>query len=209
MKNLQKIRVLVAMTALSVLVLVVANIVSVKLWDFAGIAVDGGIVIFPLSYILGDLMMEIYGKKMANYVVFLSFGMDVLVTLIILVVGCLPAYPGWGGQAAYEAILGFTPRIMLGSLVAYLVSELMNNVVFEKIKRVTGEGKLWLRLLGSSAVARVADTVIFETVAFFGVLSAGEFILQAGFAYVAGFALEIILTPVTYWLVGKLKKYAI
>ena len=202
-------RVLLALAALSVLVLVIANIVAVKLWDLGGVAVDGGIIIFPLSYIVGDLMMELYGKKTANYVVFLSFAMDVLVVAVIWLVGLLPAYPGWGGQAAYEMILGFTPRIMLGSLLAYLASELLNNVVFEKIKRVTGEKRLWVRLLGSSAVARIADTLIFETVAFLGVLSFGEFVVQAGFAYVAGFVLEIVLTPLTYLLVRKLKKYEI
>ena len=170
---------------------------------------DGGIIVFPLTYVLGDLIMELYGKKIANYIIYVSLGINLLAVIIFLLVGLLPEYSGWGNQAAYNTILGFTPRLVAASLISYVTSRLLNNYVFEKIKKRTGEKKLWMRFIGSSLVARFADSLIFETVAFIGVLSFNEFLLQAGFAYVAGALLEVALIPVSYFVVKKLKKYEI
>lgn len=207
MKDIKKIKVLLFLTAFSAGILVISNIVAVKLWDFFGIPVDGGIAIFPLTYIIGDLVVELYGKKLANYTIYVGFFINIIAVLVFLLVGALPVYEGWGDQAAYDAILGFTPRIVAGSLIAYLVSSMVNNAMFEKIRKKTGDKKLWLRALGSSVVAKLVDNVLFKTIAFFGVLSFSEFCWQLGFAYVASLVLEIIMTPLTYLLVGKLKKY--
>lgn len=209
MKDLKKLKVLIFLATLSAGILVISNIVAVKLWDLGGVSVDGGLLIFPLSYVLGDLMVELYGKKLANYVIYASFFLNVLAILVFVLVGLLPAYDGWGGQEAYNMILGFVPRIVIGSLAAYLVSGVLNNLVFEKIREKTGEKKLWLRFLGSSVLAKIADNIVFETIAFFGVLSVGEFFAQAGLAYAASLILEIILMPVSYFLVSKLRKYGI
>lgn len=207
MENKAKLRVLVFLATLSAGVLVISNIVAVKLWDFFGIAVDGGIAIFPLTYIIGDLMVELYGRKLANFTVYVGFCLNILAVLVFLLVGMLPEYTGWDGQAAYEMILGFTPRIVVGSLVAYVVAGLINNWLFMKIKLWTGGKKLWLRALGSSLVAKIFDNVIFKTIAFFGVLGFHEFMAQLIFAYLASLAFELVLTPLTYLLVNKLKKY--
>jgi len=209
MKDLKKLKVLIFLATLSAGILVISNIVAVKLWDFFGISVDGGLLIFPLSYVLGDIMVELYGKKLANYVIYVSFFLNVLAVLIFVLVGLLPVYEGWAGQASYDEILGFVPRIVIGSLVAYLVSGVLNNWIFEKIREKTGEKKLWVRFLGSSVFAKVVDNVIFKTIAFWGVLGASEFFIQLGFAYVASLVLEIIMIPVSYFLVGKLRKYGI
>lgn len=209
MKDIKKIRVLVFLTALSAGILVISNIVAVKLWDFFGISVDGGLAIFPLTYVIGDLVVELYGKKLANFTVYTGFLINLLAVLVFLLVGILPAYAGWGGQEAYNAILGFTPRIVAGSLVAYVVSGIVNNFVFEKIRKKTGEKRLWARAIGSSVVAKLTDTVVFEVIAFFGLLSLPEFLAQMGFAYVASIILEIALMPLTYFLVKRLRKYEI
>ena len=197
------------LTALSASVLVISNIVAVKLWNFCGIAVDGGIAIFPLSYIIGDVVMELYGKKIGDHVVFVGFAINIMAVLVFLLVGALPEYPGWGGQESYNAILGFTPRIVIGSLAGYVTSGLVNNFVFAKIKKRTGEKYLFLRLLGSSMIAKVFDILLFDTIAFLGVLSFSEFCSQVAFAYGAGIVLEILLTPLTYLVVKALKKYEI
>ena len=197
------------LTALSASILVISNIVAVKLWDFCGIAVDGGIAIFPLSYIIGDVVMELYGKKIGDHVVFVGFLINILAVLVFLLVGALPEYPGWGGQESYNAILGFTPRIVIGSLAGYITSGLVNNFVFTKIKKRTGEKYLFVRSLGSSLIARVFDILLFDTIAFLGVLSFSEFCSQVAFAYGAGIVLEILLTPLTYLVVKVLKKYEI
>ena len=209
MKNAKKIRVLILLATLSASILMISNIVAVKLWDFFGIAVDGGIIVFPLTYVLGDLIMELYGKKIANYIIYMSFFVNVLAVLIFAMVGLLPEYAGWGNQEAYNTILGFMPRVAMASLMAFVLSGLMNNYIFEKIKKRTGEKKLWMRFIGSSLVAKFVDSLIFETIAFLGVLSFSEFLAQAGFAYFAGVLLEIVLIPVSYFVVKKLKKYEI
>ncbi|MBO7664360.1 queuosine precursor transporter [Candidatus Saccharibacteria bacterium] len=209
MKDLKKIKIMLFLTALSASILVISNIVAVKLWDFCGIAVDGGIAIFPLSYIIGDVVMELYGKKIGDHVVFVGFLINILAVLVFLLVGALPEYPGWGGQESYNAILGFTPRIVIGSLAGYITSGLVNNFVFTKIKKRTGEKYLFVRSLGSSLIARVFDILLFDTIAFLGVLSFSEFCSQVAFAYGAGIVLEILLTPLTYLVVKVLKKYEI
>lgn len=209
MKDLKKIKIMLFLTALSASVLVISNIVAVKLWNFCGIAVDGGIAIFPLSYIIGDVVMELYGKKIGDHVVFVGFAINIMAVLVFLLVGALPEYPGWGGQESYNAILGFTPRIVIGSLAGYVTSGLVNNFVFAKIKKRTGEKYLFLRSLGSSMIAKVFDILLFDTIAFLGVLSFSEFCSQVAFAYGAGIVLEILLTPLTYLVVKALKKYEV
>ncbi len=209
MKDLKKIKIMLFLTALSASVLVISNIVAVKLWNFCGIAVDGGIAIFPLSYIIGDVVMELYGKKIGDHVVFVGFAINIMAVLVFLLVGALPEYPGWGGQESYNAILGFTPRIVIGSLAGYVTSGLINNFVFAKIKKRTGEKYLFLRSLGSSMIAKVFDILLFDTIAFLGVLSFSEFCSQVAFAYGAGIVLEILLTPLTYLVVKAFKKYEV
>ena len=132
-----------------------------------------------------------------------------MAVLVFLLVGALPEYPGWGGQESYNAILGFTPRIVIGSLAGYVTSGLVNNFVFAKIKKRTGEKYLFLRSLGSSMIAQVFDILLFDTIAFLGVLSFSEFCSQVAFAYGAGIVLEILLTPLTYLVVKALKKYEV
>lgn len=183
---------------LSCSVLLVSNIVAVKLFNFYGVAVDGGIVLFPISYVIGDVAVELYGKKEARNIIVGSFLVNLVAVMVFLIVEKLPAYPNWHGQEAYEAILGFTPRLVAGSLLAYLMSSLLNNVIFVRIRQKTGEQKLYVRALTSSVVARLVDSAIFETVAFLGVLSLSEFLRQAAFAYAAGMLLEVLLTPLTY-----------
>lgn len=198
---------LIFATALSSGVLLISNLAAVKLWNLAGISVDGGVVIFPLAYVLSDLVVEIYGRKLAKWVIWAGFLVNLLAVVTFLIVGKLPAFPGWHGQEAFLQILGFAPRIIAGSLLAYLTSQLLNNVVFEKIKTKTGEKKLFVRVIGSSLVARVADVAIFETVAFLGILSFQEFVRQAVLAYGLGLILELILSPLTLFVVWRVKDW--
>lgn len=205
----KKVNILIFLATLSAGVLLISNLAAVKLWNFFGVAVDGGIVIFPISYILSDVVMELFGRKVARNIIWSGLLLNILAVLIFVIVGALPEFAEWGLQDSYQAILGFTPRIVAGSLLAYLVSQLTNNFLFEKIKQKTGEKYLFVRSLGSSMISRMIDLLIFEVVAFFGVLSFQDFLFQMIFAYVAGFALEALLTPITYMVVKMLKKYKI
>ena len=131
-------RTLILMCALSVGALLISNLAAIKLWNLNGIAVDGGILVFPLTYILSDLIVEFYGKKHAQQIVFAGFLINLLAILVFWAVIALPAYPGWNLQEAYSQVLGFTPRIVLGSLAAYIVSNLFNNTLFIYLKEKQG-----------------------------------------------------------------------
>ena len=198
---------LIVFAVLAAGILLISNLVATKLWNFAGVAVDGGIILFPFSYVLGDVIVEIFGRKKADRIVWTSLGLNILAVVTFVLVGMLPPYPGWDGQDSYMAILGFVPRIVLGSLTAYVASQLLNNLVFTKIREKTGKKWLGLRAIVSSVLGRAVDSTIFETIAFFGVLSFGEFVGQAMFAYFAGMMLEILLTPLTYLAVGGARKW--
>lgn len=207
MKDIKKIKVFIFLVSICSAVLIISNIVASKIWNFFGIPVDGGLVIFPLTYVIGDLVIELYGRKIANNVIYVSLIINILAVLVFSIVGILPAYPGWNNQTSYDAILGFTSRITIASLAAYLISGLMNNFVFEKIKQKTGEKKIFLRFIGSSLVAKFFDSLIFETIAFFGMLSVPEFFAQASFAYIASIILEILFAPISCSIAKRLKKY--
>ncbi len=211
MKNLhfseRKIKLLILLAALSAGVILISNLAAVKLWDLFGIAADGGLVIFPLSYILGDLIVELYGGKISKTTIITSFILNIIAAIVFWIVIALPPFPGWEMQDQFASVLGFAPRIIFGSLIAYVVSSILNVKVFERIKAKTGEKKYLLRALGSSAVARIFDIVIFELIAFLGVLPFEDFIKQAIFAYILGFAFETILSPLEMVIVNKIKKF--
>ena len=176
----------------------ISNLCAVKLWNFFGIAVDGGVILFPFTYILGDLTIEFYGQKISKNIIFSSFLINIIAILIFYIVIALPPYPGWSLQNSFQNVLGFTPRIILGSLIAFVLSNLLNNYIFTQLKQRKGifERVFIARALGSSAFAHLIDSFIFETIAFLGVLSFNEFLIQAGFAYILGLVLEIVLSPI-------------
>ncbi|MCL2451358.1 queuosine precursor transporter [Candidatus Saccharibacteria bacterium] len=194
--------------ALSVTVLIVSNIASTKLFDFfgTGLVWDGGAILFPLAYVLGDVVVEIYGFKVARKIVLVTFAMNLLAVLALWIVQILPPGVGWGNQAAYEAIIGFMPRLVAGSLVAYAVGQIANAFVFAKIKVATKGRRLWLRALGSSLVGNLIDTLIFVSVAFYGVISPVQFVGLICIAYATKMIGETLLLPVTYRAVKFMKK---
>lgn len=191
-------KLLIYLTAISAGALLISNLAATKLWNFFGIAVDGGLLVFPITYIIGDLIVEFYGKKIAREIIYAGFAVNILAVLVFYSVILLPAYPGWTMQEAFSSVLGFTPRIILGSLIAYICSNLLNNHLFMKLKNSDGifASSFIARALGSSVFAHFIDSAIFETIAFIGVLPFQEFVLQALFAYVLGISFEIILSPV-------------
>lgn len=200
-------KLLIYFVAISAGTLLISNLSAVKLWSLAGIAVDGGILVFPLTYIIGDLIVEFYGEKTARHVIFSSFLVNIIAVLIFYLAICLPPYPNWNMQEAFASVLGFTPRIIIGSLIAYLCANFLNNHLFTKLKNGNNifSKSFIARALGSSAFAHIIDSFIFETIAFFGVLSFNEFLLQAVFAYLLGIGLEIILSPVEMLIQNRLK----
>lgn len=186
--------------------LLISNIGAVKLIEFGPIITDGGAFLFPLVYIVGDILSEVYGFKAARKAIFIGFAMSILAALTFWLVQISPPAAAWGNQEAFESVLGFVPRIVLASVAGYLVGQLLNAWVLVKIKERTQEKALWLRLLGSTAVGEFADTIVFCTIAFYGVITGEEFLIYVAFGFAYKTLVEVVLLPVSYAVIGWVKR---
>ncbi len=186
--------------------LLISNIGATKFIDFGVIKTDGGAFLFPLVYILGDILTEVYGFRAARRVIYLGFGLGALAGFTFWLVQIAPAASDWPNQGAFEAILGFVPQIVLASIVAFLFGQLANSWTLVKIKKLTHEKKLWVRLIGSTAIGELVDTIVFTMIASLGRLSFDEFLnyLVVGYLYKTTF--EVLLLPVTYPLIAAVKR---
>ncbi|HET9015220.1 MAG TPA: queuosine precursor transporter [Thermomicrobiaceae bacterium] len=197
----------VLIAALFVTALITANIVAVKLVDVGGLVVPAGTVtLFPLSYLFGDVLTEVYGFRRARLVIWLGFLCNLIAVLAIYVTMILPAASFWHGQAAYEQILGYTPRLLVGSFAAYLVGEFANSFILAKLKILTRGRWLWTRTIGSTLVGEGLDSLIFITIAFVGTVTTGELVQTMVTAWLLKSAYEVAATPLTYAVVGYLKR---
>jgi uncharacterized integral membrane protein (TIGR00697 family) len=187
-------------------VLLISNIASTKIIDLKWFVFDGGTLLFPLSYIFGDILTEVYGYKRTKRVIWLGFSMALLMSLVFIIVGKLPSAPGWDNQGAYDLILGLTPRIVIASLVAYLCGSFSNSFILAKMKILTKGRMLWARTIGSTLVGEFIDSAIFIVIAFWGVLPSSLLITLIVSNYIFKSAVEVLFTPVTYKVVGFLKK---
>ena len=195
-----------AITAFFVAVLLISNIASTKIVDFGWFTFDGGTLLFPLSYIFGDILTEVYGYRRSRKVIWLGFFSAFLMSLVLMIVGKLPASADWPNQNAYDAILGLTPRIVIASLVAYFAGEFSNAFTLAKMKIATKGKWLWVRTIGSTIIGEGVDTVLFVLIAFWGILPNDLLVVIIISNYVFKTGLEILLTPLTYQVVGWLKK---
>lgn len=187
-------------------VLLISNIASTKIVDFGIFTFDAGTLLFPLSYIFGDILTEVYGYKRSRKVIWLGFFMALLMSLVFILVGKLPASPDWPNQEAYNAILGMTPRIIFASLVAYALGSFSNAFVLAKMKIWTQGKKLWTRTIGSTLIGELIDSIIFILVAFAGILPSSLLVTLIISNYVFKTLIEVVLTPVTYKVVKFLKE---
>lgn len=197
---------LLAITALFVTCLVTSNIIAVKLIDIKGLILDSAVIIFPISYIFGDVLTEVYGYRTARRVIWLGFLCNLMAVAAIWVGGLLPAASFWDGQAAYDRILGYAPRILLASFLAYLVGEFSNSYVLAKLKIATKGRHLWTRTIGSTLIGQGLDSVIFVLVAFAGLIPAPALVSAILAQWLFKSAYEAAATPLTYLLVGFLKR---
>ena len=186
--------------------LLISNIGATKLIEFGPIITDGGAFLFPLVYITGDVLSEVYGFKAAKKAILVGFGLAILAAVTFWLVQISPAAADWPNQEAFESVLGFLPRIVLASLAGYLVGQLLNAYVLVWIKEKTQEKALWLRLLGSTAVGEAADTVVFCTIAFYGVITGGAFLNYVIVGYFYKVLVEVLLLPVTYRVIAIVKR---
>lgn len=187
-------------------VLLISNVASTKIVDLKWFTFDGGTLLFPLSYIFGDILTEVYGYKKAKNVIWLGFFMALLMSLVFIIVGKLPPAPDWNNQNAYEMILGLTPRIVLASLLAYLAGSFSNSFILAKMKIWTKGKMLWVRTISSTLVGEFLDSILFIIIAFWGILPNSLLVTLIISNYLFKTAVEIIFTPATYKIVRFLKK---
>jgi len=196
----------VVVVALFVTCLITANIIIAKQISIGGIILPAAIVIFPLSYIIGDVLTEVYGYQQARRVIWLGFLCNAVAVLAIWVGKILPPAPVFEAQSSYESILGSTPRFLLASFVAYLAGEFTNSFVLAKMKIITKGRWLWTRTIGSTLVGQGVDTVVVLTIAFLGVLPLSVLGIMILSHWLVKTVYETVATPLTYVVVGYLKR---
>ena len=195
---------LVVITAVFITCLITANIIAIKVISLGPVILPAAIFVFPLSYIFGDILTEVYGYRQARKVIWLGFICNLIFVIFAWVGQILPPAPFWGGQEAYESILGYTPRLLAASFLGYLAGEFTNSFILAKMKIMTRGRWLWSRTIGSTIVGEGLDTSIFITLAFIGTPSFVPIMLL--YHWLAKTAIEAIATPCTYSVVNFLKK---
>jgi uncharacterized integral membrane protein (TIGR00697 family) len=196
----------VAITAVFVTSLITANIIAVKLVAVGSLVFPAAVVIFPVSYIFGDILTEVYGYRRARQVIWLGFLCNLLAVIAIYLGQILPPAGFWQGQSAYQQILGYTPRLLLASFIAYLVGEFANSIVLAKMKIATQGRWLWTRTIGSTLVGEGLDSLVFISLAFFGAIPTSGLAAAILTQWLLKSAYEALVTPLTYLVVAFLKR---
>lgn len=205
------------MVALFCCLLLISNIAAVKLIQFGPsvslfgfpllpVITDGGALLFPLTYVLGDVLAEVYGWKGARRAIVIGFATSVVASLTFLLVGAAPPAADWEHQEAFVSVLGFVPRIVVASLLGFAVGQLLNAWVLVWLKGRTKQGSLWARLLGSTVVGEAADTIIFCVVAFGGIITGGTLLNYIVVGYLYKVLIETLFLPVTYQVIMQVKR---
>ena len=201
--------------ALFVVTLVISNIIAVKVVHIFGLILPAAVILFPIAYIFGDVLTEVYGYGHARKVIWMGFFCNLVAVIAIWIAGSLPSAQFWTAgvfsspetaQQAYQAILGFTPRLLLASFAAYLVGEFLNSIVLARLKVKTKGRLLWLRTIASTLVGEGADSIIFITTAFWGIFAPAEIVTAIMSQWIFKVLYETLATPITYLVVNTLKK---
>jgi uncharacterized integral membrane protein (TIGR00697 family) len=204
-----------AVTAIFVTSLIISNIIAVKLISLGPLFLTSAIIIFPVSYIFGDILTEVYGYGRARQVIWIGFGCNLLAVIAIWISIKLPTAPFWHmgnfdnpqtSQQAFEAVFGFTQRLLVASFIAYLFGEFLNSFVLAKMKIATSGRYLWMRTIGSTLVGQLADTGIFILIAFFGVIPTAHLLTMVITQWLVKSLYEASATPLTYLVVNFLKR---
>ena len=194
--------------ALFCAVFLISNITAQKGVQLGPLITDGAFFLFPISYVIGDVIAEVYGFKAARRAVFTGFGIAVVAVLSFYIAIWLPAADFYDMDNTFAAVLGLLPRIVVASLAGYVVGQLLNAWVLQKIKDRFGTGNLWARLIGSTVVGEFADTLLFCSIAagVIGIDSAGAFVNYVAVGFVWKTVMEVILLPITYPTIAAVRR---
>lgn len=186
--------------------LLTANIIAVKIITIFGLFVPAGIVVFPISYIFGDILTEVYGYGQAKKVIWFAFAGNLLMVFGIWIALNIQAAPFWTHQSSFNQILGFTPRLLLASFTAFLIGSFANSFVMSRMKIITKGKMLWTRTIGSTLVAEGLDSLIFIMIAFIGSLPLNTIPGLIFTQWILKSFYEVIMTPLTYIIIAYLKR---
>ena len=196
------------MMAAFVAILLLSNVIGAgKVAVLGGYEFGAGIFFFPLSYLLGDVLTEVYGYARARRCIWAGFAAMLFMAFMSWVVVSLLPAAGWTGQAAYESVFGQVPRIVLASIVAFWVGEFVNSYVMARMKIWTRGEKLWSRTIGSTVFGQAVDSAIFYPLAFIGVWPMSQVLTVLVTNWALKVLWEVLLTPVTYFVVNRLKHH--
>lgn len=194
------------LAGLFVMTLIVSNIASIKVVEIGPLVFDAGTILFPLSYIVGDIVTEVYGYRKMRSLLYVGVVSLILTMTTFWVVQILPASPDWPNQVAYESILGVVWRIVLASVTALFLGEIMNAYVMARMK-VRSKGKnLWVRMISSSVVGSAIDTVVFSTVAFLGTMPFDALAQLMITVFLIKITTEVIVSPLTIKIINIVKR---
>ena len=196
----------VIICAVSIATLLISNITAVKLFSVGRIVLPTSALLFPITYIVGDIIAEVYGYKKARFVIILGFICNAFMVLFFALAIALPSASTWANQEAFATILGTTPRMFIASLSAFLLGSLSNAYIMDVIQKLTKGKKLWMRTIGSTIVGEALDTVVFVLIAFTGSVPSSVILTMIACQFVWKVSYEIIATPLTYVAINKYKK---
>ncbi len=199
-------RYLDALTTAFVVILLVSNLVAQKICQIGPFAVSGALLLFPITYIFGDIFTEVYGFAASRRAIWLGFFGTALLYGVGALTIALPAAPGWRNQQAFATVFSIIPRILAASLIAFWCGEFANSYVMARMKLLTEGRYLWTRTVGSTVVGQAVDTILVIALTFGGTVPAGTLVnmIMTGYALKVGY--EVIATPLTYLVVGLLKR---
>ena len=196
----------VIICAVSIATLLISNITAVKLFSVGSIVLPTSALLFPITYIVGDIIAEVYGYKKARFVIILGFICNAFMVLFFKLAIMLPSAPTWANQEAFSLTLGTTPRLFIASLSAFLLGSLSNAYIMDVIKKLTKGKKLWMRTIGSTIVGEALDTIVFVVIAFIGSIPTNVLLTMIVCQFVWKVSYEVIATPLTYVAINKYKK---
>lgn len=196
----------VIITVITVALILISNVSSIKLFSLWKIILPSSALLFPFTYIIGDIVAEVYGYKKARFVIILGFLCNAFMALFFLISIKLPPASTWHLQNEYATILGTTPRMFIASLSAFLFGSLSNAFVLNLIKKYTGDAHLWMRTIGSTIVGELLDTLIFVIIAFVGTVPSSAIVTMILCQYIWKVSYEVVATPITYKVINWYKK---
>jgi hypothetical protein len=198
--------VFLVLSCLFVTSLLLSNIIAGKLILVFHLVLPAAVILFPLTYLFGDVMTEVYGYRKARLVIWVGFACNALMAMVFLATITLPHPSFWQNQNAYATVLGMTPRLVAASLAAYWAGEFSNSAILSVMKKLTGGRWLWTRTIGSTIAGQGVDTLIFIVAAFSGLVPGGVLTQMVVGQYLWKVAYEAAATPLTYLIVGWLKR---